>query len=43
MRRGLEKIAPYVIVWAMGMVTYHMAENLDKGFSALIAIVEVFK
>lgn len=43
MKEALAKVAPWIISWAMGLVTYYMAENTDKGFSALISIVEVFK
>lgn len=43
MKEALSKVAPWVICWAMGLVTYYMADNVDKGFSALISIVEVFK
>lgn len=43
LKEALAKVAPWVICWAMGLVTYYMAENTDKGFSALISIVEVLK
>ena len=43
LKEAMAKVAPFVICWAMGLVTYYMAENTDKGFSALISIVEVFK
>lgn len=43
MKEALAKVAPYIIVWAMGLITYYMASNTEKGFSALISVVEVFK
>lgn len=43
MKKTLARIAPWIICWAMGLITYYMAENTDKGFSALIAVVELFR
>lgn len=42
LKKSLAKIAPWIIAWAMGLVTYYMAENTDKGFEALIAVVGIF-
>lgn len=43
LKKALAKIAPWVIAWAMGLVTYYMAENPDKGFETLIAVVGIFE
>lgn len=43
MREALAKIAPFILCWAMGLITYYMAQNTDKAFEALIAVVGVFK
>lgn len=43
LKKAVAKVAPWVICWAMGLVTYYMAQNTDKAFEALIAIVGVFK
>lgn len=42
LKRTLARIAPWVICWAMGLVTYYMAEHTDKALEALIAIVGIF-
>lgn len=43
LKEALAKVAPWVICWAMGLITYYMASNTEQGFSALISIVEVFQ
>lgn len=43
LKEELAKIAPFIICWAMGLVTYYMAENVEKGLEALVSIVGVFK
>lgn len=43
MKEAIAKIAPYILCWIMGLITYYMAENTTKGFEALIAIIEIFK
>lgn len=42
LKEALAKIAPFIICWAMGLITYYMAEHTDKCLEALIAIVGVF-
>lgn len=43
MKKRLYKLAPFIIAWAMGVVTWKISANVEKGFDALIAIVEVMK
>lgn len=42
LKKALAKIAPFILCWVMGLVTYYMAENTEKGFEALIAVVGIF-
>ena len=43
LKEAISKVAPWILCWAMGLVTYFMAENSDTGFEALISIVETLK
>lgn len=42
LKEALARIAPFVICWAMGLVTYYMASHTEKALEALIAIVGIF-
>lgn len=42
LKQSLSKIAPWVICWAMGLITYYMSEHADKAFEALIAVINIF-
>lgn len=43
LKEKIASVAPYVLCWIMGLISYYMAENTEKGFDALISIIEVFK
>ena len=43
LKEKLAKVAPYIICWVMGLITYFMADNPEQGFKALISVVDVFK
>lgn len=43
LKRRIAKVAPFVLCWAMGLVTYYMSEHTDKCLEALIAIVGVLQ
>lgn len=43
LKESISKVAPYILCWIMGLITYFMASNTEKGFDALISIIEVFK
>ena len=43
MKKALAKIAPFILCWIMGLITYYMADNTTKGFEALIAMIDIFK
>jgi hypothetical protein len=43
LKEALAKIAPFIICWAMGLVTYYIGQNTEAGFKALIAVLDVFK
>ena len=43
LKEAIAKVAPFILCWIMGLITYYMAENTGKGFEALISMIEVFK
>lgn len=43
LKRAIAKVAPFILCWIMGLITYFMAENTAKGFDALIAVLDILK
>lgn len=43
MRKYLKKYFPFVLAWAMALITAYFSKDVSKGFDAVISVIELFK
>lgn len=43
MKRQLKKYFPFVLAWAMALITAYFSKDVSKGFDAVISVIELFK
>lgn len=43
MKKNLKQYFPFVLAWAMALITAYFSKNVEKGFDAVISIIDLFK
>ena len=43
MKKHLKKYFPFVLAWAMALITAYFSKDVSKGLDAVISVIELFK